>query len=47
MIVELALSIIIIIIIITEFLKYIIAPYCNKKEICDDCLYEKESFVNF
>ena len=44
MLIELAITIIIIIVIVTEFLKYAVLPYFTENEIYDDCLYAQESF---
>lgn len=45
MIVELALIIVIIIVVITEFIKYTIVPYYNDmNEVRYDCHYAKEAF---
>jgi len=45
---EIAIIIVIIILVVTEFLKYTsffgIAPYLSKKDIYDDCQYAKEAF---
>lgn len=43
MLIEIALTIVIIIVIVTEFLKYAVFPYFTEKEIYNDCLYA-ESF---
>ena len=46
MIVEIAIIIVIIILVITELIKYTIMPYFNKNDIHNDYLCAQESFID-